>query len=292
MKSKLVPLFVSIVVVLLLGAVTLQITQAQTATPAATTTAAATSSPIAATPSLTATAPITGTAVTPAPTVTRTPIVTPSATPPPIATVTGITRTITTTGIGSASTTPDQAVINIGVETNADTAAEALSQNNEQVQSLLDALTTAGVARADIQTTNVSLYPRYDQADGATPAVTGYTASNTVQVRVRNLNNLGSLLDASVRAGGNIINSVRFEVSDPSAQLTQARQAAVQDARQKADQLARLVNAQLGGVISITEHSGQAAPIFQDGLGGASAVPIEPGSQNIQVIVEVTWLMR
>lgn len=202
--------------------------------------------------------------------------------------------TITVDGVGQASATPDSAVIELGVQSRALTASVALSETNAQLASLLDALTTAGIAEDDIQTQQVSLFPVYDQPQNPTdnPELAGFNAVNIVRVRVRQVDTLGELLDAAVTAGANTVQNIQFELSDPASQLAEAREAAVTNAREKAEQLAALNGATLGAVRTIVE-SNQAAPVFARGdFGGGGAVPIAPGSQTVQVTVQITWLLR
>jgi len=200
-------------------------------------------------------------------------------------------HTISVSGRGQVSARPDVAVVTLGVQTEAEEASAALSQNGERVQRLIDALKGADVAAEDIQTRSIQLWPRYeDTRPEGQPQVVGYTASNTVEVRIRDLDALGRLLDSAVQAGGNRIEGIRFEVSDPSQVLDQAREAAWRDAEHKAAQMAELADAVLGEVISIGETSRTPGPIVREGLGGAeAAVPVEPGSQALEVNVQVTW---
>lgn len=317
MKWRLPLLAAASVLAVLLGiSLAWQTANAQaTATPVAT--AVATGSPTAAatvttvlTPTATltrtlaptATETITATATTPTrtlspmatATVTTTPgpTSTPGPTQPP-GTATG--RSVTVIGTGRVNATPNQAVMQIGVQTEADTAAAALAQNNEQTQAVITALTNAGVARTDIQTQTISLFARYDSSPnppGGTPRIVGYTASNTLQVRVRNLTDLGELLDVAVGAGANAIDFVRFEVSNAVQQQDQARSAAIADARRKAEQLAQALGAQLGQVLAVNEGGTVNVPFARDGLGAGGQVPIEPGAQSIEITVQVTWELR
>jgi uncharacterized protein YggE len=253
----------------------------------ATQTGLATGSPTAATPVTTATAIITA-----APTTTRlTP--TPAGTQVPLPTNMPA-RTVTVSGLGETSAQPDEAFLSVGVQTDADTASEALEQNNQQMEALMEALVDAGVAAGDVQTQFVTLYPRYaDGSNGGTTGIVGYTAVNSVEVHVRDLDTLGDLLDAAVAAGGNTISGIRFSVSDADELTNQARADAMDDARDRAQQLATLAGATLGPVLSITEGGSQRGPIFETGadVGGAT-VPIVPGSQTLQVNLEVTWLLQ
>lgn len=206
-------------------------------------------------------------------------------------------RTVSVFGVGQAGGQPDQALVRLGVRTDAQTATEALTQNSNQMQALIDALQNAGIAQADIQTQTINLFPRYDQQPAQqtdTPDLAGYSAINIVQVRIRNLDDLGQILDLAVQAGGNTIDHIQFEVSDAAELLRQAREAAIDDAQDKAQQLAALVNAELGMVLSIQEITRTPIPFGRGGLEAAVdqiAVPIEPGLEMIQVEVQVTWIL-
>jgi hypothetical protein len=215
------------------------------------------------------------------------------------------TRTVSTSGTGQISVQPDVAVVRLGVETQAESAAAALAQNNEQMQALIDTLTQAGVASESIQTQTIRLQPIYEGGQPATGQqppmgdmgereVIGYRATNIVEVRTENLDNLGELLDAAVTAGGNRIEGIRFEVSDPTGVLDRARERAWSQARNKAEQLASLADAELGEVLSINEFSQTPSPVQQEAALAAdvAAVPISPGSQMVNVDVQVTWRLR
>lgn len=221
-------------------------------------------------------------------------------TPPP---VTETTRTVSVTGNGIASVRPDVAVVTVGVQTEATEASAALNQNNEQMQAVLAALQATGVLSDDIQTQTVQLQPQIpvpplDQPQplaqtGASAAITptGYIASNLVEVRVRDLTALGGLLDSVTTAGGNRIQGIRFEVSDPQAALAQARQRAWDNARSSAEGLAQLAGVTLGSVMQIREYS--SAPIAPAPAGDVrlaeASIPISPGAQQVTVSLEIAW---
>ena len=208
-------------------------------------------------------------------------------------------RTISVSGSGTASATPDEVVLRLGVETRAETASAALSQNNGQMEAVVAALTEGDVPRENIQTQTVQLRPQYDESPQREPGaagqqeLTGYVASNIVEARTSDLGAIGQLLDEAVEAGANRIEGLRFEVSEPGELLDQAREAAWQDAEEKAQQLATLAGVELGNVLSINESTTVPRPV---GLGGAveraAAVPIEPGAQDIQVDLQVSWSVR
>lgn len=191
-------------------------------------------------------------------------------------------RTISVSGSGQTQAQPDQATIRLGVQTQAESAEQALAENNSKIQSLLNALRQVGIAPADIQTQAIQLHPRYTEQpqQGVAQTLAGYTANNIVVVTVKNLDNLGELLDAAVNAGGNTIEGINLEISDSAALVDQAREAAMQDAKHKAEQLASLAGTSLGQVLTISETSNPPRPVAQASLAMADvqAVPIEPGT--------------
>lgn len=213
---------------------------------------------------------------------------------------TEVPRTVSVSGTGQISAQPDAALLTLGVETQAPDAGAALSQNSEQMNALIETLTSSAVAAEDIRTQAVRLQPQYNQPEiqpaqpptGTVSAeIIGYIATNTVEVTVRDLANLGQLIDGAVQAGSNQIYGIDFTVSDPTAALDEARAAAWQDAQHKAEQLAELAGATLGDVMSINEFSQTPLPLAQSAtaMGAADAVPIQPGLQQLQVNVQISW---
>jgi uncharacterized protein YggE len=205
-------------------------------------------------------------------------------------------RTVTVSGIGEVSATPDTAVVTLGVNTQAESAADALSENNTKMQALISTLKSNGVAAKDIQTSTIQLYPVYESnsSSSSQPTITGYQATNLVTVTIHDLANLGTLLDLSVQAGGNTIQGINFKVSDQTTLLEDARKAAVADALNKAQQLASLTGATLGDVLTIQETGGQPSPVVirESVAMSAAAVPVEPGTQTIQLQVQITWALQ
>lgn len=277
----------------------------QTATPSAATTATSTAATTAtalntSTVLNTPTAMNTPTAFsTPTASITRTPI-TRTPVSPTVGPGTGSQqlRSVSVSGSGSVNGVPDQAVIVLGVRTEDENAAQALTLNNTQMQALITALRAAGVAQADIRTLTVQLQPRYQPPPTSRaedlPTVDGFIAINTVEVTVRDLDTLGELLDSAIAAGGNQIEGIRFEFADPAALLDQARQAAMEDAQHKAEQLSQLAGARLGVVLTISESSvtpfSFKRELAQSDVGGQ--VPISPGTQAVQVDIQVIWELQ
>jgi hypothetical protein len=204
----------------------------------------------------------------------------------------GNVRKVQVSGTGELQVEPDTAVIRLGVQTEADSAQAALRQNNSQMQTLMSSLEDANIPAEDIQTQTIRLSPRYEFDNaGENRTLVGYTASNVLEVRTENLDEIGTLLDRSVESGANTIENIRFEISTSEDLSDRARENAVQNARHKAEQLAELTNATLGPVLEIQESSNTPGPVVRqvDAPAEAAAVPISPGSQNISVQVQITW---
>ena len=206
----------------------------------------------------------------------------------------GVIRTVSVSATGIVSATPDKATINLGVRTQAETAAEALDENTEQMQALIATLREAGVASRDIQTSDFSIYPQYESRPNGTTTITGYEVSNRVTVTVRNLDNFGAILDAAVEAGGNQVDSIQFGFSDPEALLDEARQEAMAEAERKATQLATLADVRVGTVVSISE-GGVTPPmpimrgVMEESMAMDAAVPVETGESDVSITVQVTY---
>ncbi|MBX2998983.1 MAG: SIMPL domain-containing protein [Caldilineaceae bacterium] len=218
-------------------------------------------------------------------------------------------RTITVSGMGEVDARPDRAVVNLGVETQAQSASEAIAQNNEQMQALINAMTDAGIADENIQTQVVRLSPQYEDQPPLPPqpteqvqpmqqqtvprAILGYVAVNTVQVRVEDLESVGEILDAAIEAGSNRIDGISFEISDSAQLLVEAREAAWNNALQKAEQLAALAGAELGEVLNINASDQGPFPVMQETFAmDAARVPIQPGMQSVSTNLQVTWRLQ
>jgi uncharacterized protein YggE len=207
-------------------------------------------------------------------------------------------RLLSVTGSGTVSLTPDVAYINIGVHTEMATASEAVSSNNAQTQKVIDALQKAGVEAKDIRTTNFSIYPnvQYDPQTSQKLGTT-YVVDNTVYVTSHDIAKLGSLLDATVSAGANSVNSIQFDVADKTAAIKQARDAAVKDARTQADELATAAGISLGPIQSVEFYNSIPTPAVNGigkGGGGAveAAVPIQSGQLMLTVTVNMSYLIK
>lgn len=200
-------------------------------------------------------------------------------------------RRIVVTGDASAEAAPDRASFTAGVQAEARGARDALTAASTAMTQVLAALEAAGVAKADLQTSELSVDPVWDDGDGGQrqPQVRGYMASNLVTVRSRDLAALGALIDAASEAGANRFMGLSFTLADPAAQEAEARAAAVAEARARAEQLASAAGVRLGPVLSITEQGGAGPmPMFARAE-AMPAPPVAPGSVGVTVSVEVVY---
>lgn len=203
--------------------------------------------------------------------------------------VSGTLPGITVVGSGTARAVPDVADWSFGVQSDAETASAALKAASEATRRIIGALRDEGIAKEDLRTEQVSLYPRTTD-DGR--AVIGYSASSTVHATVRDLGKAGSIVDAAVEAGANEIYGPSLRVSDNRAQYRAAIEAALDDARARAQALAAKAGVTLGGPVAIVESGGGTpGPVYDRGMAqaGGAEVPIEPGVDEIAATLTVTY---
>lgn len=193
-----------------------------------------------------------------------------------------------------ASRTPDIATLSTGVVTQAADANAAMRDNATQMDKVMAALRAAGIAPRDIQTSGINLNPQYRYAENQPPAIVGYQASNTVNVKVRELARLGKVLDALVAQGANQINGPSFGIDQPEAALEEARLAAVKKAQAQAQTYARALGLQVKRVVSISE-GGASQPGPMPVMRMMAAAPMEkdtaisPGESSVSVSVEMVF---
>ena len=202
-------------------------------------------------------------------------------------------RTISVIGRGSVEMVPDMAVISLGVQHQAEAAQEALALTSEAVSSILERLAAAGVEPRDIQTDTLSLQPVWarNNTSDKPPRVVGFSARNSLSIRVRDLSNLGGILDDVVGDGANTFNGLRFTVQDPAAALAEARASAVKDGMEKAAQLSEAAGVELGPVLTISEQGGVVRPQMMEMATArmASDVPVAEGEVSLSAQVSMVF---
>lgn len=199
---------------------------------------------------------------------------------------------ISVSATGQSYRVPDTATVSAGVVTQAATAGEAMAANSRQMNATFNALLQAGIAQRNIQTSQLSLQPRYDYTDRQAPRITGYEARNTVTAKSENLESVGAMLDALVRAGANNINGVTFSIKNPEAAKSEARAMAIQNARRQAEEMAGAAGIRLGRIVSLTESGGynQPRPMMMSARADSmESTPVAAGEQALSVTVNITY---
>ena len=205
----------------------------------------------------------------------------------------GVVRQITVVGTGEVKAAPDQATVQIGVQTQGEAARDALTENNAKMAALIEQLKQLGVAEKDIQTSNFSISPTYSN-DGR--VVTGYQVNNMASITSRNVAAAGDLLDDIMSAGANTVWGISFGIGDPKALQSAARDAAIADARTRAEAMAKAAQGTVGQVLSISENIGQVPkPLLLRGggeAGAADSVAVATGEQAVTAHVQITYELR
>ena len=200
-------------------------------------------------------------------------------------------------GQGVVTAKADIAVLSLGVQTQAKTVADAMSQASDKMNQVMQALKGSGIADKDIMTSQFSINPIYSQIQRdpyTQPLITGYNVTNMVTAKIRKLDTVGPVIDKAATAGGDAtrVNGIGFQVEDTNPILKQARDLAIKDALARAQQLAAGAGVQLGKAVYISENSGYSPSPVQYSLGAAKAevgapTPISPGEQQMSVSVQV-----
>jgi uncharacterized protein YggE len=194
-------------------------------------------------------------------------------------------------GEGNVTVAPDYARIRNGVSTSAKTVKEASDSNSKIMANIIAALADAGIAKKDIQTSEFSIEPVYaSPTPSGGPKVSGYRVTNQVNVTIRDLSQVGDILDRLIKAGATDAGNIAFLVSDREKVLDQAREAAMANARHKAELYAQASGLTLGHVAWISESS-ELEPVLPMGLArskmASATVPIESGEETITARVAV-----
>ena len=226
----------------------------------------------------------------------------------PISTPTGVqaatpemsARGITVVGIGKVTGKPDVARVTVGIETQSPSLQTAVDDNKAKMNVLLETLQKEGLADKDIRTSNYSVYtervgqpsPVADKPVSTDQMI--YHVTNQVDVTVRDVNQLGDVLDKAVAAGANNIYGVNFSVEDTTQLEADARAEAVADAKARAQSLAQLNGVQLGEVLSVSEVIGSTSmPLYREAVGmGGGGTPVQPGELEISMSIQITYAVK
>ena len=195
----------------------------------------------------------------------------------------------------SAKRVPDVATISTGVVTQAADANAAMRANAVQMDKVMAAIKAAGIGERDVQTSGINLNPQYKYVENAPPSIVGYQASNTVNVKVRDLSKLGKVLDAFVEQGANQVNGPSFEVDKPDEAYDEARVAALKKAQARAQTYADALGLKVRRIVSISE-GGASFPrpmpmvraMASDAM-MAKETSVAPGETTLSIGIEVVF---
>lgn len=209
--------------------------------------------------------------------------------------VTGTRLDVSATG--EVSRVPDVAIITAGVVTRSHTASGALQENARRMERVRAALQRAGIAARDIQTSNINLNPEYRYGENQPPQLVGYTASNNVNVRFRNIAATGQILDALVAEGANQINGPNLTIDKPEQALDEARTKAIAAGRARAELYARSLGMRVVRLLSVSEPTGfRGGDIVvtgaRMGMAADAASKIDPGEQQLQVTLSMAFELQ
>jgi uncharacterized protein len=199
------------------------------------------------------------------------------------------------TASGEVTRVPDVALISAGVVTRQQTASLAIQENSARMERVLAALKKAGVADRDVQTSSLNLSPEYRYQENQPPQLVGYSASNQVSIRFRDIRNSGRILDALVAEGANQINGPSLALDKPEAALDEARQQAIANGRARAELYARALGKRVARVVSVSEGGGSYPPpppmpvMMEARMAGHADTKVVPGEQKLQVNVSMVF---
>lgn len=201
-------------------------------------------------------------------------------------------RLLVLDAVGVVPVTPDVASTIMGVVSQDESVTEAQARNTKIMNTLITRLKALGVAPADIQTQQYSVYPQYDYSQGSYGVIKGYEVSQNVNVKIRDLTSAASILGLAGEVGANSVSGISFSVDERDSYLAAAREEALEKILEKAQALQTRLGVQFGGVVSYNEYENGVYPMYMDGKGGGGAPNIESGSTEVSLTASVTFELK
>lgn len=211
--------------------------------------------------------------------------------------VTNKTDIFTVTGEGKSTQKPDLATVGAGVTVTGPTVKSVQDAINTNINKVTEAVKKLGISSDDIQTENYSIYPNFDYQSGSQKII-GYSANTIISIKVRDIEKVNTVIDTASSNGANQINGVNFEIADKAKAENEAREKAVEDAKKKAEAAARIAGFNLGRIINYSESLnppvGMPYPAMERSaqLGGDLATKVEPGTQDVNIAVYLSYEIR
>jgi uncharacterized protein YggE len=210
------------------------------------------------------------------------------------------TNTVSFTGEGKVLAKPDIAVIDLSVVTQSATSKDAQNQNSIKTQKITSFLKAQKIADKDIKTAAYNIYPQYKYPRNGSPEIDGYQVNETIEVKIRNLDQVSAIVDGAVTAGANQVNGPTFQIENPEKLKAQARAQAIADAKSKANSLQSQLDIHLGKIINFYENTGGYPIMYEKatalglggGMGGAPTPSLPSGENEITVDVTLTYQIK
>lgn len=207
-------------------------------------------------------------------------------------------NTVSFSGEGKVTSKPDVAVVSLSIVTEAPTSKAAQDENSRKSNSLMEFLKKQGIDEKDIKTESYNIYPQYNYPQQRQPQIAGYQVSQSIQVKVRDLDNVDKILDGVVAAGVNQVNNLQLTIDEPEKLKDEARAKAIADAKEKASSLEKQLGIGLGRIINFSENAGgYPPPVYFEAKaagagvgGGGPSVPT--GENEISVSVTITYQIK
>ena len=210
------------------------------------------------------------------------------------------TNTVSFSGEGKVVSKPDIAKVQLSIVTDALTSKAAQDENSKKSKAVTDYLKKQDISDKDIKTTGYNIYPQYKYPQyGGQPTITGYQVNQSMEVKIRDLDKVSAVLDGVVAAGTNQVNGLSFEIDNPEELKAEARKKAIEDAKEKADELEDQLGIDLGKIVNFSENTGgYPIPIYMelktDGRGGVGGggPSVPTGENEIVINVSLTYQIK
>lgn len=200
------------------------------------------------------------------------------------------TNTVSFSGEGKVVSKSDIALVNLSIVTESATSKSAQDNNSKKSKAVVDFLKKQKIEDKDIKTTSYNIYPQYTYPRNDKPVISGYQVNQTMEIKIRNLDDVSAVLDGVVSAGANQINSLSFQIDEPEKLKAEARKMAIDDAKKKARELEKELGIDLGKIINFSENTGGfPTPIYLESkveMGGGGDGPSVPSGEN-EIVVDV-----
>lgn len=212
---------------------------------------------------------------------------------PNVATAAASTGKVTVNGMGEVRVQPDIAYVTIGYTNQHTDSRTAQSQNNAQVERIIEVIKSLGIADNDIQTTQFNIFPHYDHTSNN--RITGYNVTNMLRITVRNLEQAGELVDMAVNAGANAGGDIQFSIADPSPHYERAMDLAIQNAISKANAIGNSLQVSISSPREVTELGGNFVPVLHESTrlishdAAAAGMPVQAGVLSVRADIQVVF---